>query len=51
MNYKSTLAYAYDDLSYTKPSKCNVVAFARRKGHGIVEAINEDKTMISLEID
>ncbi len=50
MNYKSNLAYAYDDLSYTKPSKCNVVAFARRKGHGIVEAINEDKTMRSLEV-
>ena len=50
MNYKSNLAYAYDDLSYTKLSKSNVVAFARRKGHGIVEAINEDKTMRSLEV-
>lgn len=50
MNYKSNLAYAYDDLSYTKPSKSNVVAFARRKGHGIVDAIKEDKTMRSLEV-
>ncbi len=51
MWYRNNLAYAYDDWDYKKEStKNNVLTFARRKGHGIVEAIKEDKTMNSLEV-
>ena len=41
----TNLAYAYDDWDDNKSYKNNVVAFVRRKSHGIVETRNGEKAM------
>lgn len=50
MNYKSNLAYAYDEWDYEESHKNNVVAFRRRESHGIVETHEGEKSMSRLKM-
>lgn len=50
MNYRTNLAYAYDEWDYKESHKNNVVAFRRRESHGIVETHEGEKSMSRLKM-
>lgn len=50
MNYRTNLAYAYDEWDYEESHKNNVVAFRRRESHGIVETHEGEKSMSRLKM-